>query len=45
VFVGLSVAGETRARRFRFAGDRESVKWQSTQVALDLLRRAVLEGA
>ena len=45
VFVGLSVAGETRARRLRFAGDRESVKWQSTQVALDLLRRAVLERA
>jgi len=45
VFVGLSVAGETRAQRFRFAGDRESVKWQSTQVALDLLRRAVLERA
>jgi nicotinamide-nucleotide amidase len=45
VFVGLSVAGETRARRFRFSGDREAVKWQSTQVALDLLRRAVLERA
>ncbi len=45
VFVGLSVAGETRAQRFRFAGDRESVKWQSAQVALDLLRRAVLERA
>ena len=45
VFVGLSFAAETRARRFRFAGDRESVKWQSTQMALDLLRRAVLERA
>ena len=42
VFVGLTVAGETGARRFRFAGDRESVKWQSSQMALDMLRRALL---
>lgn len=45
VFVGLSLVGESRARRFRFAGGREAVKWQSTQMALDMLRRAVLERA
>ena len=26
-------------RRFRFAGEREAVKWQSSQAALDMLRR------
>ncbi len=43
VFVGLAVAGETRSRRFRFAGDREAIKWQSSQMALDMLRRALLD--
>ena len=41
VFVGLAVAGQVSARRFRFAGDRASVKWQSTQAAFDMLRRAL----
>ncbi len=41
VFVGLAVRGEVSARRFRFAGARASVKWQSTQAAFDMLRRAV----
>jgi nicotinamide-nucleotide amidase len=39
VFVGIAVAGEVTARRFRFSGDRAAVKWQSAQMALDLLRR------
>jgi nicotinamide-nucleotide amidase len=42
VFVGLALDGQVSARRFRFAGDRESIKWQSSQVALDALRRALL---
>lgn len=42
VFVGLAVDGRSTARGFRFAGDRESVKWQSSQMALDVLRRALL---
>ena len=41
VFVGLAIRGETLARRFHFAGDRAAVKWQSTQAALDLLRRSL----
>jgi nicotinamide-nucleotide amidase len=32
-------------RRFRFPGGREAVKWQSSQAALDLLRRALLSRA
>jgi nicotinamide-nucleotide amidase len=42
VFIGLAVADEVEVRRFRFAGDRSSVKWQSTQMALDMLRRRLL---
>jgi len=39
VFIGVAVAGKVTARRFRFSGDRASVKWQSAQMALDMLRR------
>lgn len=43
VFIGLTVLGDTRSRKFRFIGDRESVKWESSQMALDMLRRALIE--
>jgi len=39
VFIGIAVMGEVTSRRFRFAGDRAAVKWQSAQMALDMLRR------
>jgi nicotinamide-nucleotide amidase len=41
VFIGLAVPGTVEARHFRFAGSRASVKWQSSQMALDMLRRAL----
>jgi len=41
VFVGLAVAGAVTSRHFRFLGGRASVKWQSTQAAFDMLRRAL----
>jgi nicotinamide-nucleotide amidase len=41
VFVGLAAAGKICARRFRFSGDRGSVKWQASVMALDMLRRAL----
>ncbi|HEX9821318.1 MAG TPA: nicotinamide-nucleotide amidohydrolase family protein [Methylomirabilota bacterium] len=41
VFIGLAVPGAVEARHFRFAGDRAAVKWQSSQMALDMLRRAL----
>jgi nicotinamide-nucleotide amidase len=41
VFFGVAVSGQVTSRRFRFAGDRASVKWQSAQTALDLLRRSL----
>jgi nicotinamide-nucleotide amidase len=42
VWVGAASPAGVEARRFRFGGDREAVKWQATQAALDLLRRALL---
>ena len=42
VFIGVAVSGEVETRRFQFAGDRSAVKWQSTQMALDLLRRRLM---
>jgi nicotinamide-nucleotide amidase len=41
VFFGVAVEGTVTSRRFRFAGDRAAVKWQSAQTALDLLRRSL----
>jgi nicotinamide-nucleotide amidase len=41
VFIGLAVEGEVEARHFRFPGGRASVKSQSAQMALDMLRRAL----
>jgi nicotinamide-nucleotide amidase len=45
VFIGLALSGRLAAHRFRFAGDRAAVKWQSAQMALDLLRRGLERGA
>ena len=39
VFIGLAVGEDVSSRRFRFHGDRASVKWQSSVMALDMLRR------
>ena len=41
VFIGVAAAGKICARRFRFSGDRGSVKWQASVMALDMLRRAL----
>jgi nicotinamide-nucleotide amidase len=49
VFIGVAAPGpdgpRITVRRFRFPGGREAVKWQSSQAALDLLRRALLSRA
>jgi nicotinamide-nucleotide amidase len=42
VFIGLALEETVQARRFLFPGNREAVKWQSSQMALDMLRRALL---
>lgn len=43
VFIGLAMGDDVTARRFTFDGDRVSIKWQSSQTALDLLRRRLLQ--
>lgn len=45
VFIGVGVRGEVEARRYRFAGGRRAIKWQSAQAALDVLRRRLLREA
>lgn len=39
VYIGLADAESSRAKRFRFLGDRERVRRLATQTALDMLRR------
>lgn len=39
VYIGLASAEGSEHREFRFPGDRERVRWQATQAALDWLRR------
>jgi len=41
VFIGLAVQDRVTSRRFRFGGDRAAVKWQSSSMALDMLRRSL----
>jgi nicotinamide-nucleotide amidase len=39
VFIALASPQGVEAKRFRFRGDREAIKWRSTQMALEMLRR------
>ena len=42
VFVGYSSIHGTRSMKFTFPGDRELIRWRSSQAALDCLRRRLL---
>jgi nicotinamide-nucleotide amidase len=39
VAVAVSTGADVRSRLFRFIGEREQIKWQAAQAALDMLRR------
>jgi nicotinamide-nucleotide amidase len=41
VFVAAASPGGVRVARFLFQGRRDAIKWQSSQAALDMLRRAL----
>lgn len=41
VFIAVAVDDEVTTQHFRFRGDRAAVKWQSSEMALDMLRRAL----
>jgi nicotinamide-nucleotide amidase len=43
VAVAAMTAGTTRSRVFRFLGEREQIKFQASQAALDMVRRIMLE--
>ncbi len=43
VYIALATAAGARSQHFRFGGSREAVKWDSTQMALDLLRRHLVQ--
>jgi nicotinamide-nucleotide amidase len=45
VMIAATGLGEPYVRTFRFAGDREQVKFQSSQAALDIIRRRLLDQA
>lgn len=45
VVVAVSTASRTCSRVFRFIGERERVKFQASQAALDMVRRLLLESA
>ncbi len=38
VHIALAQAGSVKERSVRFPGDRESIRWQASQVALDMVR-------
>ncbi|MGH9777228.1 MAG: competence/damage-inducible protein A, partial [Candidatus Acidiferrales bacterium] len=39
VFIALADGGRGKSEKYRFLGDRERIRWQATQAALDLVRR------
>jgi nicotinamide mononucleotide (NMN) deamidase PncC len=42
VFIAARAPAGGEVTRFRLSGSREAIKWQSSQAALDLLRRLLL---
>jgi len=42
VAIAVALSGSTRSQQFRFVGDRERVKRQASQAALDMVRRELL---
>lgn len=43
VFIGYSDKEKTKSMKFLFPGDRELIRWRSSQAALDYLRRQMLK--
>jgi nicotinamide-nucleotide amidase len=43
VYIAVASPTETEHRQFLFPGDRERIRWQASQAALDMVRRAVLK--
>lgn len=43
VHVSVATPMETAHRRFQFPGDREKIRWQASQAALDMVRRQLMK--
>jgi nicotinamide-nucleotide amidase len=43
VFIGYSDSTQTKSLRLRLLGDRSLIRWRSSQMALDYLRRQILK--
>ena len=43
VFIGYSDKDKTKSMKFLFPGDRELIRWRSSQAALDYLRRQIMK--
>jgi nicotinamide-nucleotide amidase len=43
VFIGYSDKDKTKSMKFLFPGDRELIRWRSSQAALDYLRRQIIK--
>lgn len=43
VFIALADAHRLRSEKHRFLGDRDRIRWQAAQAALDLVRRKLLK--
>jgi nicotinamide-nucleotide amidase len=43
VFISLADAHRVKTEKHRFLGDRDRIRWQSTQAALSLMRRKLLK--
>ena len=43
VFIGYSDHDKTKSMKFLFPGDRELIRWRSSQAALDYLRRQIIK--
>lgn len=43
VFLALADAHRVKSEKHRFLGDRERIRWQASQAALDLVRRKLLK--
>jgi nicotinamide-nucleotide amidase len=42
VYIGLSYADKLAVKKFQFYGDRERIRFQATQMAMELVRRVLL---
>jgi nicotinamide-nucleotide amidase len=42
VHIALASAAASKERSLRFSGDRDRVRWQASQTALDMVRRYFL---